>query len=247
MFFCLRSPRTCFQEIFCNSKGCNSGQIPGESRLQAGGEVRSKIYDFTIKNNPQVRTGNEIAMLFIMLNIQNVSNSYQPDEKLSFCHSTFQTVRISNTLNLVWMYKIWNDDIWYYEWKWIIEGEERDEKYFSASFRLLWKIDGGLYFLFNKSKLRQININHQTLIRKTGVNSEILKSWGKLSCRRIEVAFSYENELNYFGFIKKIFCLSFHLEFKVLRQQQCLLYKNRFVFQISTVGPVLSPHWPGQC
>ena len=102
----MRSPRTCFQEIFCNSKGCNSGQIPGESRLQAGGEVRSKLYDFTIKNNPQVRTGNEIAMLFIMLNIQNVSNSYQPDEKLSFCHSTFQTVRISNTLNLVWMYKI---------------------------------------------------------------------------------------------------------------------------------------------
>ena len=53
----------------------------------------------------EARTGNESAMKFIMLNIQNVSNSYQPDEKLSFCHSTFQTVRMSNTLNLVSMYK----------------------------------------------------------------------------------------------------------------------------------------------
>ena len=61
-------------------------------------------------------------------------------------------------------------------------GEERGEMYFSASFLLLLKIDGGLYFLFNKSKLRQININHQTLIRKTGLNSEILKTSGKLSC-----------------------------------------------------------------
>ena len=59
-------------------------------------------------------------------------------------------------------------------------GEERGEMYFSASFLLLLKIDGGLYFLFNKSKLRQININHQTLIRKTGLNSEILKTSGKL-------------------------------------------------------------------
>ena len=69
-------------------------------------------------------------------------------------------------------------------------------------------------------------------------NTLLYTSWEIMRCRRI---------LNYFGFIKKIFCLSFHLEFKVLRQQQCLLYKNRFVFQISTVGPVLSPHWPGQC
>ena len=57
---------------------------------------------FTIKNNHRGQDGDESAMKFIMLNIQNVSNSYQPDEKLSFCHSTFQTVRMSNTLNLVW-------------------------------------------------------------------------------------------------------------------------------------------------
>ena len=76
-------------------------------------------------------------------------------------------------------------------------GEERGEMYFSASFLLLLKIDGGLYFLFNKSKLRQININHPTLIWKTGVNSEIFENFRKTVLSR------------HHGFIKKIFCLLF--------------------------------------
>ena len=86
-------------------------------------------------------------------------------------------------------------------------------------------MDGGLFFLFNKSKLRQIIINHQTLIRETPMNSEIVKASGKLLCQGIKVKLTFRVRIyDDFGFL----CIFIEID-----NYKEMVYMNKFRGNIS--------------